>query len=551
MPRLAQFKIDALGELFRQLEYAPAETRRRQMDAAEHLIADIDPNANYPQDFVIFRITGYRPDRIDEPVTFVGQALLLDLLNMVGMLSRELGLSAEYNQRKALTLKEVGERLNIAPKTIQRYRRQGLVCHYITTSSGARKLMCFDDALSRFVAQHEDRIHKATTFSRMDAKSEAAVIQQARELHSRERLNLNQAALRIADACGRAHETIRQLLRRHDRRSRNPIFIETGPLTQRQLELVHRAWKRGIDPEQIARRLGKSKPAIHRAVNRRRVELLQTLNLHFISLPTFELPDADRVILAAPAVIRAADGDDLNEAMIIAPTNLLRREADEASDDALIAAYNLLKRQSSSAIAMLNSDAGSDQLDQIETNLRWAAWLKQRLIARAIPACLRSIQQHRHQNLADFKGDQMQRDIHDCIAIASEAIESVDPARGQRLERIVSFAMDRFLARATASKRSPSLGRNSVASPRVSSAGRPPLVPWHWLLAPNEWRAHLNKLTAPQKAAMELRHGWSGSPPTTHRRLAGELKLTNIGVVRLLRKAQQNIRAAMRANDKT
>ena len=70
MPRTARFKIAAIQELLRQLEYAPAETRRRQMDAAEALIADLDPHQNYPEDFIIFRITGYRPDRAEEQAGF-------------------------------------------------------------------------------------------------------------------------------------------------------------------------------------------------------------------------------------------------------------------------------------------------------------------------------------------------------------------------------------------------------------------------------------------------------------------------------------------------
>ena len=84
MPRVARFKIAAVEDLLRQLEYAPAETRRRQMDAAERLIADIDPNQNYPQDFITFRITGYRPDAVDEPITFVGDLTGVQTLRLGG-----------------------------------------------------------------------------------------------------------------------------------------------------------------------------------------------------------------------------------------------------------------------------------------------------------------------------------------------------------------------------------------------------------------------------------------------------------------------------------
>src|SRR3954471_7772334 len=187
MPRLPQFKIAAIGELFRQLEYAPLETRLRQMDAAERLIADIDPAVNYPQEFVIYRITGYRSDRAEEPVTFVGEALRPDLLNLVLQLSRSAELGENYNKRNAVPISAIAQRLQVSPKTVQRYRQQGLVCHYVRTANGRERLACFEDALERFTTSHHERLVRAASFSRMDEQAEASLIAQARELRSARR----------------------------------------------------------------------------------------------------------------------------------------------------------------------------------------------------------------------------------------------------------------------------------------------------------------------------------------------------------------------------
>jgi hypothetical protein len=78
MPRAPAFKISALADLHRQLQYAPPETRKRQLDAAERLINEIDPDIAYPSAFVIFRVTGYRPDDVDM-VTFAGAATVVVL----------------------------------------------------------------------------------------------------------------------------------------------------------------------------------------------------------------------------------------------------------------------------------------------------------------------------------------------------------------------------------------------------------------------------------------------------------------------------------------
>ena len=214
MPRVAQFKVAAVAELFRQLEYAPPETRARQMDATERLIDDIDPAQNYPEDFIVYRITGYRPDRVEEPVTLVGEALRPDLMNFVLQLSRGLGLAVNHAGRTAMSLPEVAAKLDVSAKTVQRYRRQGLVCHSVVFRGGGPRLACFDDSLARFMQAHQPQIDHAATFTRMNGDMESAIIEQARQLRDAKHLSLNETAKRLASEHGRAHETIRQLLRR-------------------------------------------------------------------------------------------------------------------------------------------------------------------------------------------------------------------------------------------------------------------------------------------------------------------------------------------------
>ena len=58
---MPKFRIDALGDLARQMEFTPQDARLAQIQAAEELLHAIDPAKAYPLDFVVFRITGYRP----------------------------------------------------------------------------------------------------------------------------------------------------------------------------------------------------------------------------------------------------------------------------------------------------------------------------------------------------------------------------------------------------------------------------------------------------------------------------------------------------------
>ena len=72
MPRVARFRITAIDELCRELLRAPVHVRRRQMDAAEQLVTQVKPSRTYPEDFVRYRTTGYRPESAGPPAMLVG-----------------------------------------------------------------------------------------------------------------------------------------------------------------------------------------------------------------------------------------------------------------------------------------------------------------------------------------------------------------------------------------------------------------------------------------------------------------------------------------------
>lgn len=550
MPRAPRLKVAAIAELFRQLEYAPPETRTRQMDATERLIADIDPRQNYPEDFIIYRITGYRSDRAEEPATLVGEALLPDLVNLVLLLSKGLRLPMDYAQRRAISLDEAAVRLGVSTKTIQRYRRRGLVVHHAMSGANTQKMVCFEDALQRFSDGHRETIDHAATYSRVNGGLEATIIEQAQHLRKTEHLSLNHAAEKLAAQHGRAHETIRQLLRRHDRHAPSPIFRDTGPLAERQIQLIHRAWLVGVEPEAIAGRLGKSKATIHRAVNRRRAELLAKLDLSFVRLPTFDLPDATTVILSAPAVGSGLDAGLVDEVSVIGWIESMRKTPPKSvrSIDAILAGYNFLKKKAGDFLKLLGRWPSSEVLDEIETNLRWAMMLKRLLVILALPAALRRIEQHLHRPLAQHSTDLISHAMSEAVRVTSRAIERVDPSRDQPLDRMVSQAMDRTLARKPVTESDSRSVSNHSANAIHVSEFLVKVVDWQWLSLPFRWRTRVPLLFEDPTLgpvavqAINRRHGWDGGPPHTIAALSKELNTNPIGMVRLLRRAEVHLR---------
>jgi AraC-like DNA-binding protein len=543
MPRAARFTISVIEDLFRQLEYAPPETRHRQMDAAERLIGDIDLQQIYPEEFIIFRITGYRPESSAEPTVLVGRALVGDLANLVLQLSRTLSLSTHGDTRRALTMDDAAKRLHVSTKTLQRYRRQGLVCHAVMFDDGVQRVACFEDALERFVDQHEARVNHAAGFSRVDRHVEDAIIENARYLRLRKRLTLNEASQRLAKQHGRAHETVRQMLRRHDRAAEHPIFADGGPLDERAVKVMYRAWRWGIEPADLARRFGKSKATVHRSINRRRAELIKRVDVAHVHLKTFDRPDAAEVILSPQIVRTAAENPwPTRDALEIVASDRDMAPLERSDEEALLAAQNFLMMQIAADVMHLELSPNSDDLDAIETNLRWVGALRLALVWQAMPSAVRRIEQNVGRPISQLARDEVVRLTQLAMRIATRALAGLDTSRGGRLERAVGFAMDKELAK------NPLHIVPGRATARHSSSPRPTLdpqrevVPWHWLLPPMSWRDRLKTLEDVERQAIELRYGWSGQPPMVSGSVASTLSVSPIQIVRILRAAQVKLR---------
>ncbi len=77
----------ALRDLFDQLRFSPLSQKKKQLAAAEQLVMIIDSQREYPYDFVVYRITGYRPPAETPLPLICGKNLLADLRVWISQLS--------------------------------------------------------------------------------------------------------------------------------------------------------------------------------------------------------------------------------------------------------------------------------------------------------------------------------------------------------------------------------------------------------------------------------------------------------------------------------
>jgi AraC-like DNA-binding protein len=526
MPRTAAFTSGVLQELFRQLEYAPDETHRRQMDAAEQLLDDIQPGRLYPEDFIVFRITSYRFDRPGTTTAVVGDALRRDLVNFIQRLSWDLELSPQQARGEAVPMDLVAERLGVSRRTLQRCRRDGLVMHWVRESPGRRRLSCFPDALDRFLSEHGDRIASASTMRRMDHDEQQQVWTQAEaEVGAHPDCSLNEVALRIAVRTGRGHETIRRLLRRFNATAEVPLFDEHGPLTDRDGRLAIRFRRQGASWTRIAERFGKSETAVHRAVLRARrrelSELVELLEQHAIAAPDDLVVEACSSSLPHPA----------------------RHDhwSSEAGDPATLSrdmeAVHALHHRAATAMAVMDAVPTVEAIDQVETWLRWAAMLHLKVVLGCWQDAIAVVEDRLQQPVAALPNEQRTALIEmtlDTICTFWMSRRRADADPDASIESMLSAELERRSI-------SPRPGRASARA--VEGLHDLAIVlrdrrPWSPVM-PTVARLHsLGAESAADILLVERHFGLDGTRPCTLQELADEQETTSGAIARRLGRFQ-------------
>lgn len=555
MPRFPKLRIGALDDLAKQLRFAPQETLRRQLERTEKLAEEIDPARNYPEDWVVFRVTGYRP-QIDSPAMFVGEALLGDLSALVERLSAGARISeAEVNGGAFLNTQELGKRWRVSTKTLERYRRQGLIARRVLGVKGLARLAFPRWAVERFEERRKGQIEAAGTYSRIEDELREEIVRRAAGYRRRLGWSLNQAAKRLAGQVGRGHETIRQLLKRHDATSGRPIFSEPGPPSARERRLIDRSHWAAIEPAEIAARLGRSRAAVLRVIADERARRLRGLKL----APTEESSAGALKSTACTEGLGTPGPTDFLEFLVEARAV---GATPAPVERARVQGYRTLIGRAATAIAGLPPhSAKSSVLDRIETDLRWATRLKTELVRSQLALVMRTVDAAIERPAEEVRGSVLGRLIEECLESLSAAVDAFDPAKGGRLAAAAGLALSRAAARfakehATELGLTPSRFR---ATSRVGPGVRMRdwtlgVAPWQeregraWLEPRPEVRAGLEAIGARERGVLVRRFGW-GSAPATLQEVARALSMTPMVVARLERRGVQNAVRGARSGD--
>ena len=103
------------------------------------MLHTVEPGKAYPLDFVIFRITGYRPKAVSVE-QLAGAAVQHDLGLLIETISETLDVQTTSLAEPVLAIDDVTERFNVTSKTIQRWRRKGLPARRFIFPDGKRRV---------------------------------------------------------------------------------------------------------------------------------------------------------------------------------------------------------------------------------------------------------------------------------------------------------------------------------------------------------------------------------------------------------------------------
>lgn len=466
MPPLPALRIKALDDLATQLRFAPPDAARRQMERAEDLFAVITPAQAYPEDWLVYAITGYRPD-MRSPDLIVGAALLGDLAAFVERLSAAAGLTSadlpglHDPAPQWLDADQLCARWNISRKTLDRYRRRStadtdagvLPARRIRAASGRDKLYFSLRFVTDFESRRTGALSAAASFSRIDPALAARILRLAPKYRQRLGWSLNQTAQRLATRFNRGHETVRQLLRRHETPAlpSDRVFSERGPLSGRERRVVARAHARGVDVDAIAARFQRTRSSIYRVLAAERADFLRSLTL--INEQSHEFardprPGRADAALRAPSV-QSGIG---RPAPVTLKDMLNHAESDPLPDPRAererSIAYWLLRADAARLIALLprhNPAAGA--CDEIETRLRWASRLKAELVRSQLSLAFRTIRAGLEHDAATLPRAAAASLIHASMTAIIESTDHFDPSKGGRLAAPVGIALNRVVAR--------------------------------------------------------------------------------------------------------
>lgn len=420
----------ALREFFEQLRFAPMRQQHKFAAAAEALMLILDPDKEYPYEFVVYRITGYRtPAARYEDVMISGRDLLSDLRVWLSQVGSHLDTPAAAQPEPILTVEALAKRFNVSEKTIRRWEKRGLTGRLYVFEDGKKRKGFAESAVAKFEQTHRELIDRSSQFSKLTAAEKRTLYNTACELaDSGGFLTRNQLLNELCRRSGRSRETLRLLLEEMERRSDGQPRLPTtrGRAGAKEAAAIYKLSRQGVKLRDLMERFGKSRGSLYRLITQHRAKELAARKIDYVDSPDFAAPDAaEKLLQQTPHT-----GD-------AAATTLTRQQESE-----LFCRYNFLKYLAAKErLAMRSQRPSLRRIARIESLLEQAEQVKQRILAVNTPLVVSIAGRHA------VPGVSMNELVGEGMLSLMAAVEKFDYTRGYRFSTYAGWAIAKDFAR--------------------------------------------------------------------------------------------------------
>ena len=420
-----------LRDFFEQLRFAPTPQKKKQLAASENLLMILDTERQYPFDFIVYRITGYRPSIHPEQPLLPGRDLQRDLRVWIAWLSVELGLNAFEQEEPILTVEQLAERFNVSTKTIRRWQKRGLTGKIYVFEDGRRRLGFAESMVHSFMQDHSQLIDQASQFTQVTSAQKRQILQLAEKLMSQKKYRTqNELVMEIARQVGRARLTVRSILSQAEKeiKQSHDFLCSRGKISSKDAASLYRLSRQKVSVKTLMETFGRSRSSIYRIINQQRAKELFSRKIEFIPSEEFLAPNAEQSILSFPLTRILPEKEHV----------LLSRQ----QETELFRRYNYLKFRASQERAKIQRGRPrSDRLNRIESLLNQINAVNKIIIETNMPLVVSIAGKHL------TVGAQMNELVSEGSVALMAAVEKFDYTRGYRFSTYASWAIAKGFAR--------------------------------------------------------------------------------------------------------
>jgi len=532
-----------------QVRFVPPPRRLEQMKRTERLLAEIVAEKSYPYQYICFRITDYRPDAY--PDLLIDGA---DLQHDLGLLIAELAASlpaipVEEMSEPVLTLEQMSEKLNVTTKTLNRWRKRGLIGLPVMLG-GRRQVGFLGSLVGPFLDSNKERVQQSGKFSQMTETEKEDILRRARRLARVATSTLTEVSRRIARRLGRSTEAVRYTIKNFDREHpEQALFPEvTGPLDSSAKQVIFNSYRRGIAVDTLARRFQRTRTSIYRVINEMRAQRLLDQAFDYIYHPSFDDPSLEGEILGDMPDIEGFEAarrslrvpkDAPPELASLYETPLLSREQEAH----LFRKMNYLKHKARKLRSQLEPvRARTEDLNGIEELQNQAQQIKDQLVNCNMRLVVSIAKRHAAQS------DNFFELLSDGNVSLLRAVEKFDFGRGNKFSTYASWAIMKNFARSIPEEKH-RRERYVTGHEELFEAAQDNRSDEHEIVASAEQATHkvnrlLEYLDPRERQIIRLRAGLdSGSEGMTLEKIGEQLGITKERVRQLNVRAMKKLRS--------